>query len=147
LCARVRRRESAEALLDHRRALPNPQQHVHYLQEYVEGAERDIRVIVVGQRVLGAMQRRGRDWRCNGARGAHGVALQPSKELRLLARAVGGDVVGVDLITDRDGAHHVLEVNHGVEFREFEAVTGVDVAGAIVDHAVAAAATTVEAAA
>ena len=151
LCARLRDRETAEALLDHRQALPNPQQHVHYLQEYVDGAERDIRVIVVGQRVLGAMQRRGRDWRCNAARGARGVALQTSEELRLLAlaaaRAVDGDVVGVDLITDRNGAHHVLEVNHGVEFREFEAVTGVDVAGAIVDHAVAAAATTVEAAA
>jgi [lysine-biosynthesis-protein LysW]--L-2-aminoadipate ligase len=144
LCVRLRDRESATAILEHREALPNPQQHVYYLQEYVDNIERDIRVIVVGNFVVGAMYRCSSDWRHNAALGAKGVAFEPADGLRSLAlaaaEAVGGDVVGVDIVEDRDGAYHVLEVNHSVEFQEFEAATGIDVAAAIVDHALATAA-------
>jgi [lysine-biosynthesis-protein LysW]--L-2-aminoadipate ligase len=100
---------------------------------------RDIRAIVAGDRVLGACYRRAGGWRTNGARGASFAPCPPDPDLdRLaLAAAVGGGVLGVDLLEGRDGALHVLEVNHTVEFHRFQEAVGdrVDVAAAIVSHA------------
>src|SRR4051812_39410803 len=65
LAAVVRDPETARTVLEHRAALPSPQQHIVYLQELIDKPDRDIRVIVVGDRVLGATYRRGPDWRTN----------------------------------------------------------------------------------
>lgn len=142
LCVRLRDPESAQAILEHREALPNPQHHVYYLQEYLAETARDLRVIVVGEDVLGAICRIGTEWRCNAARGARGASFRVSNDIQALAiaaaRATGGEIVGVDVLEGRDGSHHVLEVNHSVEFREFEAATDIDVAEAIVDYALKA---------
>ncbi len=139
LAARVRDQEAALALLEHRQALPNPQQHVVYAQEHVDKPDRDIRVIVVGDQPLCAMYRVSRDWRCNVARGAKPVAcplVGDVAELALLAaKAVGGGVVGVDLLEDRGGGLRVLEVNHTVEFRALQSVTELDIADALVAYA------------
>jgi [lysine-biosynthesis-protein LysW]--L-2-aminoadipate ligase len=145
LAAVLRDREAAEAVLEHRDALPSPQQHVVYLQELIDKPGRDLRAIVVGDRVLGACYRRADGWRTNGARGASFTPCPPDPALDRLAlaaaAAVGGGVLGVDLLEDRDGALQVLEVNHTVEFRGFQEAVGdrVDVAGAIVGHALAGA--------
>jgi [lysine-biosynthesis-protein LysW]---L-2-aminoadipate ligase len=143
LAAVLRDREAAEAVLEHRDALPSPQQHVVYLQQLVDKPGRDIRAVVVGDRLLGACYRRGGGWRTNGARGASFQPCPPDPDLERLALAaagaVGGGVLGVDLLEDRDGGLYVLEVNHTVEFQGFQGAHGdrVDVAGAIVDHALA----------
>jgi [lysine-biosynthesis-protein LysW]--L-2-aminoadipate ligase len=145
LAAVLRDREAAEAVLEHRDALPSPQQHVVYLQELVDKPGRDIRAIVVGGEFLGACYRRADGWRTNGARGASFAPCPPDPDLDRLAlaaaAAVGGGVLGVDLLEGRDGALHVLEVNHTVEFRRFQDAVGdrVDVADAIVGHALAGA--------
>jgi [lysine-biosynthesis-protein LysW]--L-2-aminoadipate ligase len=145
LAAVVRDPETARTVLEHRAALPSPQQHIVYVQELIDKPDRDIRVVVVGDRVLGAIYRRGPDWRTNVARGADSEPCPLTDELvrlaRGAARAVGGGVLGVDLVEDRDGRLYVLEVNNTVEFRGFQAAHGedVDVAGAIVDHLLAVA--------
>lgn len=140
LLAVARDEEAARAVLEHRAALPSPVQHIVYVQELVDKPERDIRVVVVGGRALGATYRYSRDWRTNVARGAESRPCPLSDDIRRLslaaADAVGGGVLGVDLIEDAAGGLHVLEVNHTVEFQGFERAHGgdVDVADEIVGH-------------
>ena len=111
---------------------------VYYLQETLPDAGRDVRALVVGERVVASIERIGDGWRTNLARGAQArpVRLHPQQE-RLCVRAaavLGADYAGVDLLPAADGRDHVLEVNgipgwHGVEH-----ATGVDVAAAIVER-------------
>ncbi|MEV4258409.1 lysine biosynthesis protein LysX [Spirillospora sp. NPDC049652] len=137
-------RAAAETLMEHRAALPSPQQHIVYLQEFVEKPGRDIRVIVAGDEVVGATYRYGDGWRTNAARGARSEPCPLVPELATpalaAARAVGGGVLGVDLVEGPDGPL-VLEVNHTVEFQGFQAAHGdaLDVADAIVSYALNAA--------
>jgi len=139
----VQNPDALDAILEHREAMPSPQQRVVYLQELVDKPGRDIRVVVVGGRPLGAIYRVSPSFRTNAARGAETMPCPLSPELARLAAcaaaAVDADVAGVDLVEDREGRLLVLEVNHVVEFRGFAAAHGdrIDVAGAIADHLVA----------
>lgn len=148
LAAVIRDPETARTVLEHRAALPSPQQHVLYVQELIDKPDRDIRVIVAGGEVLGAIYRRSADWRTNVARDAvaEPCPLTPSMVSMAAGAAAavcdaaaipaGQAVLGVDLVEDPDGRLYVLEVNHTVEFQGFQAAHGdrLDVAGAIVDH-------------
>lgn len=140
LAALVRDRAEAETVLEHRAALPSPQQHIIYLQEFVEKPDRDIRVIVAGDRVVAASYRYADGWRTNAGRGGRSAPCPVGPELAepalAAARAVGGGVLGVDLI-EGPGGPYVLEVNHTVEFQGLQTAHGdaIDVADAIVAHA------------
>jgi [lysine-biosynthesis-protein LysW]--L-2-aminoadipate ligase len=139
----LRDRQEAQAVLEHRAALPGPQQHVVYLQELVDKPGRDIRVLVAGDEVIGASYRYGAEWRTGVAGGGTSRPCPLSPELTGLAlgaaRAVGGGVLGIDLVESPDGLQ-VLEVNHTPEFRGFATAHGdaIDVAGAMVAHLLAA---------
>lgn len=115
---------------------------VFYVQRVVDHGGRDVRVFVVGNRVLGAIERTaaGTDWRTNVARGA---AVRPFElsdawaELAVRAAAlVGADYAGVDLLPSRDGSVFVLEVNGIPGWEGLQRATGLDVAGAIIRHLV-----------
>jgi ribosomal protein S6--L-glutamate ligase len=111
---------------------------VFYLQRAVDHGGRDVRVFVVGGRVIAAIERRSRtDWRTNVARGGTAEAFELPDEWRRLAvsaaAVVGADYAGVDLLPTRDGQVFVLEVNGIPGWRALQAATGVDVADAIVD--------------
>lgn len=138
LIARLDTAASARAIFEHRFHFQNPMHKTLYLQEFVGGGGHDVRVIVVGAEVIGAIERRGADWRSNVARAATAHPLELPEEARALAKraaaAVHGEVVAVDLLTDGDGKFLVNEVNHNVEFRGFESATAIDAAGAIVRH-------------
>lgn len=144
LAALVRDRAEAEIVMEHRAALPSPQQHIVYVQEYVEKPGRDIRVVLAGDRVVAASYRYAAGWRTNAAREARSEPCPLTPELAGLAvaagKAVGGGVLGVDLI-EGPGGPYVLEVNHAVEFRGLQTAYGdaVDVADAIVSYALEAA--------
>jgi [lysine-biosynthesis-protein LysW]--L-2-aminoadipate ligase len=143
LVTKVTDEAMAAAVLEHIAALPAPQSHVVYVQELVPKADRDIRVVVVDGRALGATWRTGHDWRTNVARGAVSERCPLSPDLAKLAvaaaDAVGADIAGVDVICDADGRMTVLEVNDRVEFRGFEEAHGRDpgVAEAIADLLIA----------
>lgn len=136
-------RHAAVAVLEYVAALPSPQSHVVYVQEMVSGADHDIRAIVIGGEVIGAVYRRSDQWRSNVALGAITEPCPVTPELEELARsaalAVGADVAGVDLLTDINDRLLVLEVNSGVEFSGFQQAAGdrIDVAGKIADHVLA----------
>jgi RimK family alpha-L-glutamate ligase len=116
---------------------------VFYVQRTVAHAGHDVRAFVVGGRVLAAIERRGAagDWRTNVSRGGTARAIDLPVEWRDLAvRAaalVGADYAGVDLLPAADGRVYILEVNAIPGWQGLQEATGVDVAGAIVDHVAA----------
>jgi RimK family alpha-L-glutamate ligase len=110
---------------------------VYYLQRTIPHEGRDIRVFVVGGRVLAAIERRAEGWRTNVARGGRAQPVHLPEPWAALAvraaAAVGADYAGVDLLPAADGSVWVLEVNGIPGWRGLQEATGVDVAGALVD--------------
>jgi RimK family alpha-L-glutamate ligase len=121
---------------------------VYYLQRTVRHGGRDVRAFVVGDRVIGAIERSAADggWRTNISRGGRprAVALPPAwEELAVrAAHAVGADYAGVDLLPEEGADPYVLEVNGIPGWEGLQAATAIDVAGAVVDRLVARAAGT-----
>jgi [lysine-biosynthesis-protein LysW]---L-2-aminoadipate ligase len=139
LMAKVESHREAEQILEHKVALASPQHSVFYIQEYVPKPGRDLRVLVVGEKVAAAMYRYSDDWRTNAARGGSTEALAPTPELRELslkaARAVGGGVLAVDLMESPRGLV-VHEVNPTPEFKALAAATQIDIADQILSYTV-----------
>jgi len=111
---------------------------VYYLQETLPHAGHDVRALVVGDRVVAAIERVGEGWRTNLARGADArpVGLDPERE-RLCVRAaaaLGADYAGVDLLRVTGGRDYVIEVNGIPGWQGVEYATGVDVAAALTEH-------------
>ncbi len=110
------------------------------VQEFVAEAKgADLRCFVVGDRVVASMRRQAAkgDFRSNLHRGGHAKAVQATpaeREMAVRAAAVLGlGVAGVDLIRSRRGPL-VLEVNASPGLEGIEEASGVDIAGAIIDH-------------
>lgn len=111
------------------------------VQRWVAGGEKSHRLLVVGQSVVAAacFTAAEGEWRSNAARGGSATSLEPRAEECALATAAAAALglghCGVDLLDGEDGPV-VVEVNPTPGFLELERVTGVDVAGALVRHAV-----------
>ena len=132
---------AAEAVLDYSSALPSPQARVLCVQELIDKPGRDIRVLVVGGRAVGAMYRRSDGWRTNVALGAQVSTCPLDAELTKLAvdaaAATGAEIAGIDVLEGAGGERYVLEVNARVEFAGLAGACDVDVAGVIAEHLVA----------
>jgi ribosomal protein S6--L-glutamate ligase len=112
------------------------------LQELVaESRGRDVRALVVGDRVVAAMRRTARagDFRSNIHRGGVAEALTLEREYAeaavKAARVMGLEVAGVDMLEARTGPM-IMEVNSSPGFEGLESATGVDIATLYVQHAV-----------
>ncbi|MFI2741091.1 RimK family alpha-L-glutamate ligase, partial [Streptomyces sp. NPDC018711] len=128
LVVELRDRAAAQGVLEYVGALSGPQSHLGYVQELIDKPGRDIRVIVVGGQVLGAIYRTGESLRTNVALGGQVHPCEVTAEIEKLsldaAAAVGAEIAGVDLIEDGEGRLLVLEVNHRVEFTGFQSALG-----------------------
>ncbi len=112
---------------------------VIYLQKFIQhpgpgGA--DLRLFVLGDRVLCAMRRTSTDdWRTNIAQGGIAEPYEPSDAERTLAIKAAAvcqtTIAGVDLLVGADGRTYVLEVNAIPGWRKLTEVTQVDVADEI----------------
>jgi len=109
------------------------------IQNFVRESEgRDLRALVVGDRVVAAMRRMARpgEFRSNVHRGAkvEAVDLPPEYERTALraAQIMGLRVAGVDMLETSAGPQ-VLEVNSSPGFEGLEQATGIDVAGAVIE--------------
>jgi RimK family alpha-L-glutamate ligase len=111
---------------------------VFYLQRAIEHSGADLRLFVLGSRVIGAIERRASGWRTNLAQGATAVSSRPDDADASLAvraaAAVGAEYAGVDLLKGADGTTYVLEVNGIPGWKGLQQATGVDVAGLLVDY-------------
>jgi [lysine-biosynthesis-protein LysW]--L-2-aminoadipate ligase len=138
LLAKVNDREAAEALLEHKQVLGSYHHSIFYIQEYITKPERDIRAFVVGDETVAAIYRNSSHWITNTARGGHAANCPVTPELNDVcvraAEAVGGGVLGVDLLEDPERGLLVNEVNYTIEFRNSIDTTGVDIPGRVVDY-------------
>jgi RimK family alpha-L-glutamate ligase len=111
---------------------------VYYLQRTVDHDGVDVRAFVIGGKLFAAIERRASGWRTNLARGAAAQPTKLSEDAKTLAlraaAAVGAAYAGVDLVTDRDGRTHVLEVNGIPGWKGLQQATGLDVAGALIEY-------------
>ena len=128
--------KTAEAMLE---TLQSAKQNV-LLQRFVaESKGRDIRALVVGDRVVAAIRRvaQGDEFRSNVHRGGIAEPVDLSDEYEQTAvrsaQIMGLRVAGVDLLEGADGPL-VLEVNSSPGLEGIETATELDVAGAIIDY-------------
>jgi [lysine-biosynthesis-protein LysW]--L-2-aminoadipate ligase len=108
----------------------------------VQRPPRDIRAIVIGESVAGAIYRNSTEenWKTNTHLGGTAEVCKVTKELEdmcLKAKdAVKGQIVGVDLMESKDKGLVVHEINNTTEYRNVARVTGVDIAAKILEYAV-----------
>jgi ribosomal protein S6--L-glutamate ligase len=129
-------RKVAEAIIE---TLQSTRQNVLIQSFIAESKGRDIRAIVVGDRVVASMRRRaqGDEFRSNVHRGGETEAVELEEEFARVAvqsaQIMGLRVAGVDMLESDDGPL-VLEVNSSPGLEGIETATGLDVAGAIIDY-------------
>lgn len=109
------------------------------VQEFIkEAGGTDIRALVINNRVIAAMQRRGAadDFRSNLHRGGSAEKIKISPEERATAiraaKAMGLNVCGVDMLRANHGPV-VMEVNSSPGLEGVEKATGIDIAGQIIE--------------
>jgi len=110
---------------------------VLYLQRFIQHEGFDLRLLVVGDRVLAMRRRNPLDWRTNISRGATAEPFEPDGDLIEMARraaaAVGAPVAGVDLLPGCDGRLYTLEVNAVPGWKALSQATGQDVAALVLE--------------
>ena len=109
------------------------------VQEFIEEAgNSDLRILVVGEEIVAAMERSGGkdDFRSNVHRGGAARSAELSEAERTTAlraaHTLGLSVCGVDMLRARSGPV-VMEVNSSPGLEGIEAATGVDIAAKIIE--------------
>lgn len=110
------------------------------LQQFIaESRGKDVRALVIGDRVVAAMRRtaQGDEFRSNVHRGGHAEAIEITAEFERVAvqaaQIMGLRIAGVDML-ESDSGPLILEVNSSPGLEGIETATGLDIAGAIIDH-------------
>jgi ribosomal protein S6--L-glutamate ligase len=109
------------------------------VQEFIkEAGGEDIRCIVLGEKIVAAMKRKGKegDFRSNLHRGgtASKVKITPQERATAIgaAKAMGLNFCGVDMLRSNHGPV-VMEVNSSPGLEGMEKATGLDVAGLLIE--------------
>lgn len=140
LLAKINDRDAAEAVLEHKSTLGSVQHSVFYIQEFIEKPGRDLRIIMIGDKVLTGMYRSSEHWITNTARGGSGELCPITPEIEDIclraSKAVGGGLLGVDLVEHPEKGLVVNEINHTMEFHTMQPLSGIDIAGEIVEYVV-----------
>ncbi|MEM2955815.1 MAG: lysine biosynthesis protein LysX [Nitrososphaerales archaeon] len=141
LVALLKDKDTTDAILESRELLNNPIYSIYYIQEMVNRPPRDIRTIVVGDRIIASVYRYApqEDWRTNVARGGKTTPCPLTKELEDIvlkaADAVGGGILGVDAMESPNGIL-VHEVNNTVEFKGAMAAGATNIPDEILNYAI-----------
>ena len=137
----VKDKDTAEAVIENRQVTDGPQDRIYYLQEMIERPPRDIRVITVGDQAVSAMYRKSSGgFKTNIALGADPELCEITKEIEDLcektSKAVGGGILGIDLMEDKKRGLVVHEVNNTVEFKGLVKVSKKNIPKEMIDYAV-----------
>lgn len=133
--------QTLDTIVELRESIPNPIEHMYYLQDFVERPPRDIRAIVAGDDIIATVYRNAaaNEWRTNVARGATTTAFKPDKELKEIvlkaAHVVGGGILGVDVMESSEG-YLVHEVNNTVEFKGAQAASKTKIAAKMIEYVI-----------
>ncbi|MGI0018125.1 MAG: lysine biosynthesis enzyme LysX, partial [Nitrosotalea sp.] len=118
-----------------------PLDRIYYLQEMITRPPRDIRAISVGDQLIAAMYRTSTGgFKTNIALGAEPIACEITKELEDIcmkaSKAVGGGILGIDIMEDEKRGFVVHEVNNTVEFKGLAKVAKKNIPKEMIDYAV-----------
>jgi len=139
MVSKLNDRDSAEGVIESRESM-HPTYQMYFLEEFVQRPPRDIRAIVIGDTVAGAIYRVSNDanWKTNTHLGGSAEACKVSNELEDICikakNTVQGEIVGVDLMESNDKGLVVHEINNTTEFRNVVKVTGVDIPTQMLDY-------------
>lgn len=137
----LRDRETADAIIEVRELNDGPLDRIYYLQEMVNRPPRDIRAISVGDQLIAAMYRTSSgSFKTNIALGAEPIACEITKELEDIcvkaSKAVGGGILGIDVMEDEKRGFVVHEVNNTVEFKGMAKVAKRNIPKEMIDYAI-----------
>lgn len=118
----IKDRDTMDAVFEIRDITDSPHDRIYYLQEVIKRPPRDIRVITIGDEPIAAMYRKSSGgFKTNIALGADPELCEITKEMEDLAskasKAMGGGILGVDMMEDEENGLVVHEVNNTVEFK------------------------------
>ena len=140
LISKLNDKDSAEGIIESREAM-YPIYQVHYLEEFVNRPPRDIRAIMVGDKIVAAIYRTSGNgnWKTNMALGGTAEECKVTPEMEEMCikakNAVQGDIVGVDLMESNERGLVVHEVNNTTEYKNTVRVCGVDIPSLMIDYA------------
>ncbi|GBL40680.1 lysine biosynthesis enzyme LysX [Nitrosopumilaceae archaeon] len=139
LISKLNDKDSAEGIIESREAM-YPIYQVHYLEEFVNRPPRDIRAIMVGDKIVAAIYRTSGNgnWKTNMALGGTAEECKVTPEMEEMCikakNAVQGDIVGVDLMESNERGLVVHEVNNTTEYKNTVRVCGVDIPSLMIDY-------------
>jgi len=115
-------KDTADALFEIRDITDSPHDRIFYLQELINRPPRDIRVITIGDEPIAAMYRKSSGgFKTNIALGADPELCEITKEIEEIStkasKAMGGGILGIDIMEDEKRGLVVHEVNNTVEFK------------------------------
>lgn len=110
--------------------------HVFYLQEFIEHQNRDIRILVLGDKVIAGMYRVSDSWKSNIYAGAKAEPIELTNELKNLAikaaKVTKTKIAGVDILESEKG-FSVIEVNSIPGFTALQKVSDINIAEEIIN--------------
>ncbi len=118
----IKDRDTMDAVFEIRDITDSPHDRIYYLQELIKRPPRDIRVITIGDEPIAAMYRKSSGgFKTNIALGADPEICEITKEMEDIAtkasKAMGGGILGIDMMEDEKRGLVVHEVNNTVEFK------------------------------
>ena len=140
MIALLKDRDSAEGIIESREKM-YPIYQVYYLEEFVNRPPRDIRAIMVGDKVVAAIYRYSGEgqWKTNMALGGKAEECKVTKELEDICikakNCVNGQIVGIDLMESKENGLVVHEINNTTEYKNTVRVTGVNIPALMIDYA------------
>lgn len=137
----IRDKDTMDAVVEIRDITDSPHDRIYYLQELVKRPPRDIRVITIGDRPIAAMYRKSSDgFKTNIALGADPEICEITKEMEDMAaaasKAMGGGILGVDMMEDDEKGLVVHEVNNTVEFKGLARVAQRNIPKEMIEYAI-----------
>ncbi|MEO1544168.1 MAG: RimK family alpha-L-glutamate ligase, partial [Pseudomonadota bacterium] len=114
---------------------------VYHLQRYIPTADAkpfsDLRLLVSGERVIAGMKRSSPTWPTNVHQGGAPLAMDITPKLNNLAvraaQAVGAGYAGIDLMMDKNGKPHLIEINSNPAWKGSQSVTELNIAENLIE--------------
>ena len=110
---------------------------IFYIQEFIKHNNRDIRVLVLGNKAIAGMYRVSDNWKTNIHSGATMESIELTEDIKNLAikaaKVTKTEIAGVDIVESERGLL-VLEVNSIPGFTALQKVTEINLAEVIVSY-------------
>ncbi len=137
----IKDKDTADSIIEMRELTDGTHDRIYYLQELVKRPPRDIRTIMVGGKAVASMYRTSSGgFKTNIATGADPELCEITKEMEELcikaSDAVGGGILGIDLMEDEKRGLVVHEINNTVEFKALSKVAKKNIPKEIIEFTV-----------